>query len=72
MTNNGSAYRCKLFVQGLQQAQACHVRTWPYTPRTNGKAERFIQTSLQEWAYARPDARIGRACSSYQAVGPKL
>ena len=30
-----------------------HIRTKPYTPRTNGKAERFIQTSLREWAYAR-------------------
>ena len=33
-----------------------HVRTRPYTLRTNGKAERFIQTSLREWAYARPFA----------------
>ena len=31
-----------------------HIRTRPYTPRTNGKAERFIQTSLREWAYAHP------------------
>ena len=30
-----------------------HIRTRPYTPKTNGKAERFIQTSLREWAYAR-------------------
>src|SRR5690606_2441017 len=29
-----------------------HIRTRPYTPRTNGKAERFIQTALREWAYA--------------------
>lgn len=56
MTDNGSAYRSKLFAQALQQAQARHVRTRPYTPRTNGKAERFIQTSLREWAYARPYA----------------
>ena len=33
-----------------------HKRTRPYTPRTNGKAERFIQTSLREWAYAQPYA----------------
>jgi transposase InsO family protein len=30
-----------------------HIRTRPYTPRTNGKAERFIQTALREWAYAK-------------------
>ena len=56
MTDNGSAYRSKLFATALQQAQARHIRTRPYTPRTNGKAERFIQTSLREWAYARPYA----------------
>lgn len=54
MTDNGSAYRSKLFATAVQQAQARHIRTRPYTPRTNGKAERFIQTSLREWAYARP------------------
>jgi transposase InsO family protein len=54
MTDNGSAYRSKLFAHALQRAGVRHVRTRPYTPRTNGKAERFIQTSLREWAYARP------------------
>jgi len=54
MTDNGSAYRSKLFATALRQAGARHVRTRPYTPRTNGKAERFIQTSLREWAYAQP------------------
>ena len=54
MTDNGSAYRSKLFAQALNKAGIRHVRTRPYTPRTNGKAERFIQTSLREWAYARP------------------
>jgi transposase InsO family protein len=48
MTDNGSAYRSKMFAKALQQAQARHIRTRPYTPRTNGKAERFIQTSLSE------------------------
>ena len=56
MTDNGSAYRSKLFARTLLAAGARHVRTRPYTPRTNGKAERFIQTSLREWAYARPYA----------------
>lgn len=53
MTDNGSAYRSKLFASALAKASIRHVRTRPYTPRTNGKAERFIQTSLREWAYAR-------------------
>ncbi len=56
MTDNGSAYRSKLFAEALRIAGARHVRTKPYTPRTNGKAERFIQTSLREWAYGRPYA----------------
>jgi transposase InsO family protein len=49
MTDNGSCYKAKSF------AAAClkHIRTKPYTPKTNGKAERFIQTALREWAYAR-------------------
>ncbi|MDR3435501.1 integrase core domain-containing protein, partial [Telmatospirillum sp.] len=34
-----------------------HKRTRPYTPKTNGKAERFVQTSLREWAYAQPYAQ---------------
>ncbi len=53
MTDNGSAYRSKFFATALHRAGARHIRTRPYTPRTNGKAERFIQTSLREWAYAR-------------------
>jgi len=54
MTDNGSAYRSKLFATALRQAGARHIRTRPYTPRTNGKAERFIQSCLREWAYLRP------------------
>ena len=52
MTDNGSCYRSKLFRETCAAAEARHLRTKPYTPRTNGKAERFIQTSLREWAYA--------------------
>jgi len=66
MTDNGSAYRSKLFAKALQAAGARHVRTRPYTPRTNGKAERFIQTSLREWAYGRP-----YACSDDRAQAIK-
>jgi transposase InsO family protein len=54
MTDNGSAYRSKLFAAALQRSSLRHKRTRPYTPRTNGKAERFIQTSLREWIYAAP------------------
>jgi transposase InsO family protein len=67
MTDNGSAYRSKLFAKTLQIAGVRHVRTRPYTPRTNGKAERFIQTSLREWAYARPYAS---SAERTQAIGP--
>ena len=54
MTDNGSAYKSHAFRDVLRQAGLRHIRTRPYTPRTNGKAERFIQTSLREWAYAAP------------------
>jgi transposase InsO family protein len=53
MTDNGSAYRSHDFRAACAQARLKHIRTRPYTPRTNGKAERFIRTSLREWAYAR-------------------
>jgi transposase InsO family protein len=51
MTDNGSAYRSHAFRAACEAASVRHKRTKPYTPRTNGKAERFIQTSLREWAY---------------------
>jgi transposase InsO family protein len=52
MTDNGSAYRSYVFRGVLARAGVRHLRTRPYTPRTNGKAERLIQTLLREWAYA--------------------
>ena len=52
MTDNGSAYRSKLFRETVGKAGVRQLRTKPYCPRTNVKAERFIQTSLREWAYA--------------------
>jgi len=52
LTDNGSAYRSHAFRRQVAAAGLRHIRTRPYTPRTNGKAERFIQTSLREWAYA--------------------
>jgi transposase InsO family protein len=53
MTDNGSCYRSKDFKKACHDLKLKHIRTKPYTPRTNGKAERFIQTALREWAYAR-------------------
>jgi transposase InsO family protein len=53
LTDNGSSYRSRQFRQACQQMAIEHRRTRPYTPRTNGKAERFIQTALREWAYAK-------------------
>jgi transposase InsO family protein len=52
MTDNGSCYKSFAFRRACQRLGLRHIRTKPYTPRTNGKAERFIQTSLREWAYA--------------------
>jgi transposase InsO family protein len=53
LTDNGSSYRSHIFRQACGQLGIQHRRTRPYTPRTNGKAERFIQTALHEWAYAK-------------------
>jgi transposase InsO family protein len=52
MTDNGSCYKSFAFRRACKRFGLRHVRTRPYTPKTNGKAERFIQTSLREWAYA--------------------
>ncbi len=52
MTDNGSCYRSKPFRDACRELGLKHIRTRPYTPKTNGKAERFIQTALREWAYA--------------------
>lgn len=52
MTDNGSCYRSFAFARACRSLAIKHIRTKPYTPKTNGKAERFIQTTLREWAYA--------------------
>jgi transposase InsO family protein len=52
MTDNGSCYKSFAFRRVCKRLKLKHIRTKPYTPKTNGKAERFIQTSLREWAYA--------------------
>lgn len=53
MTDNGSCYVANEFAKACKALGLKHIRTRPYTPKTNGKAERFIQTALREWAYAR-------------------
>jgi len=52
MTDNGSCYKSFAFRRLCKRLGLRHIRTKPYTPKTNGKAERFIQSSLREWAYA--------------------
>jgi transposase InsO family protein len=56
LTDNGSGYVSRAFRDVCARLGLDHRRTRPYTPRTNGKAERFIQTLLREWAYAQPYA----------------
>ena len=53
ITDNGSAYRSRLFARTCKALGIKHSFTRPYRPQTNGKAERFIQTCLREWAYGR-------------------
>ena len=53
MSDNGSCYCSKAFAKACKRLDLKHIFTKPYTPRTNGKAERFIQTALREGAYAR-------------------
>lgn len=62
MTDNGSAYCSYAFRDACEALEIQHLRTRPYLPQTNGKAERFIQTMLRQWVYARPyRSKIGRA-----------
>ena len=52
LTDNGSGYIGRRFAHETEHLRIVHKRTRPYRPRTNGKAERFIQTLIREWAYA--------------------
>ena len=52
MTDNGTGYRSKVHAKAIAELEIRHLRTRPYRPRTNGKAERFIKTLQIEWAYA--------------------
>ena len=82
MTDNGSSFRSRRYAKALRRLRIKHLRTRPYTPRTNGKAERFVQTSLREWAYARayntsderaaddcPRCRSERECKPSKRLG---
>jgi len=69
MTDNGAAYRSKAWAQWCADNDIRHLRTRPYRPRTNGKAERFIQTMLREWAYA---ATYQSSAQRREALGPWL
>lgn len=53
LTDNGSCYASSAFNEACHELGIAHRYTRPYRPQTNGKAERFIQTMLREWAYAR-------------------
>ncbi|AWN16837.1 Mobile element protein [Salinisphaera sp. LB1] len=53
LTDNGGCYKSAVFAKACRRLGLKHKRTRPYRPRTNGKAERLIQTALHEWAYAR-------------------
>jgi transposase InsO family protein len=54
LTDNGSAFRSKRFATACRKLGVRHGFTRPYRPQTNGKAERFIQSALREWAYGIP------------------
>ncbi len=65
MTDNGAGYK-NMFRAACDELGIRHVRTRPYTPKTNGKAERFVQTSLREWAYVRPYASSAQRQAALQ------
>lgn len=54
MTDNGSPYVSKVCADGMAAHQIRHIRTRPYTPRTNGKAEAMVKLLINRWAYIRP------------------
>jgi transposase InsO family protein len=72
MSDNGSAYKSFAFRDLLAEHGIKHKRTRPYTPRTNGKAERFIQTSLREWAYAPAVCHLGGAGRGHATLAHRL
>ena len=69
LTDNGKVYRAGVFAAVCQRWTVRHRFTRPYRPQTNGKAERFIQTLLREWAYRVPYRSSARRTA---ALGPYL
>ncbi len=66
-----SPYDSQVFAKACRTLGLCHIRTRPYTPRTNGKAERFIQTLCREWAYSRSfqnSEELNRLLPRYLAI----
>lgn len=77
MTDNAFCYTRRQYAEAIAALDLRHLRTRPYTPRTNGKAERFIQTALREWAYVKAyrssQARagaLGSFLTSYNTTRP--
>lgn len=66
LTDNGACYKSRRFRRLVRRLGMRHLRTRPYTPRTNGKAERLVQTSLREWAYARSYASSEQRASAFR------
>lgn len=63
---NGSCYKAFAFARACERLKLKHIRTKAYTPKTNGKTERFIQTALRKWAYARPYATSNERAQQLQ------
>ena len=85
MTDNGSGYVSRLFRKACRMLRLRHIRTRPYTPKTNGKAERFIQTLLRHlsgltgafpsapsWCCSAPSALARRSGGRYSPDRPRL
>jgi transposase InsO family protein len=66
MTDNGGVFRSKLFKHACERLGVKHVFTRPYRPQTNGKAERFIQSALREWAYGFVYTHSSERCAMLQ------
>jgi transposase InsO family protein len=67
LTDNGGNYRSRIFEARAARQRIRLKRSRPYRPQTNGKAERFIQTLIREWAYAQPYASSARRTHALQA-----